>query len=395
MTQNKNRKNDEKKWIVFILVALFIVSCTVQRRHYLPGLYVDLRSFAHGHKDLHSNRLDTLDVQRSLIASDAGVENEQPKIQPAEPNPGIVPGERITVLEENSKDIHPALIEPSQNAVPTAKKNIQKKQDLISASKEETSGDQYLYLIAAGMMVSALSIMALFRKFFLNITRWAKENPKKTQVLITTTGFTMMGLALYSGYNLKQMGYDISGEASWISSILVALGFLFVPFRIKRDTVAHPKTVNRRRLVHAGIIASSFVLVMAYGNRMEEQHPNSPVTKFITAIDNTAFPDTHHDVKTDSSGDDQKPQIQRAAAGTGVILVAILLFILLLATLCASICLIIFAMAGAFTAGAAILAVVGGLAGSALSIFGMVSVVKWTQKKDREGEKTNRLDNID
>jgi hypothetical protein len=394
MTQHGFGKNRKLKWLAFALVALLVVSCTVQRRHYLPGVYSDLRPFAHDQGFLHSTPADTMDADPSLRAFEAGIAGDQPKMKPIDPNPGKNPGERIAVLEEKANAAHsfPAITEPPRTIPAAAKNDIQKKQDLISACKEERSGDQYFYLIASAMMASALLIIAAFRKFFLNITRWAKENPKKTRVLITTTGFTMMGLALYSGYNFKQMGYNVSGSTSWISTIIMALGFLFVPFRVKRDTVAHPKTVNRRRLAHAGIIASSFVLVMAYGNRMEEQHPNSPVTKFITAIDNTAFPDH---VKENVEDEDQNPQIQRASAGAGVILAAVLLFILLLVTLCASVCLIIFAVAGAFSAGITILAVLGGLAGSALSIFGMVSVVKWTQKKDRESQNRNRLDNID
>ncbi|MEO7044383.1 MAG: hypothetical protein ABI091_03690 [Ferruginibacter sp.] len=153
--------------------------------------------------------------------------------------------------------------------------------------------DGLTYLISSLMALTILAIIHLNRQRAIKLTRWAKANPRKTQVLITVLQIALMALGIFAGYNLKELGYQFSNVTAYVFGAIIGIGFLSIPFLPKRNTIAIPRVVNRHRLAYIGIALSSFVLMAMFGNSMKSSYPNSPLTHAVIAIDNAIFQDNN------------------------------------------------------------------------------------------------------
>lgn len=129
------------------------------------------------------------------------------------------------------------------------------------------------------------------RSWVLKITRWAKAKPGKAQVMISFLQIVLMILGIVSGYNLKKVGYELPGTTAFVFGAIIAAGFLSIHFLPKRSTIAMPSDLDKQRLVFTGIAVSSFVMMILFGNRIEERYPNSFITHAVNTIDRAIFPD--------------------------------------------------------------------------------------------------------
>ena len=303
--------------------------------------------------------------------------------------------------------------------------------------------DGLTYLVASLMALAIMGILQRNRSWVMKMTRWGKANPHKAQVLISVLQIALMALGIIAGYNFKQLGYELSNTTAFVFSSIIVLGFLYVPFLPKRRTIAIPKEVNRQRFAFMGIALSSFIMMVLFGNRIEDQFPNSSITQTIKAIDQAIFPDNANEyeeddnqasipvfsknyqqaltnelstpvvfasysttenvtiIPIDDSKKDPKANLKaekkvkkfekkktrltnllkkhRLALAAGLGAGAILLIILLLIPLCAGICLIISAFSGGGV-GSALLG--AALAGG--SIWGMIKIGKGKKQKNEE-----------
>jgi hypothetical protein len=150
--------------------------------------------------------------------------------------------------------------------------------------------DGLTYLITSLM---ALAIIATVRNWSrgMKITRWAKANPLKAQLLITVIQILLMIFGIIAGYNFKKLGYELSGTTAFVFSTILVTGFLSVHFLPKRSIIAIPTEVNKHRLIFMSIALSSFVLMVMTGNRIGEMYPNSFITHGLEATDQAIFPD--------------------------------------------------------------------------------------------------------
>lgn len=261
----------------------------------------------------------------------------------------------------------------------------------------------------------------------MKITRWAKANSLQAQVLITVLQLALLSLAIMAGYNFKKLGYEFSNTTPFVFSAIMVVGFLSVPFLPKRRMIAIPKEVNRHRLAFMSIALSSFVLMVVFGNRIEEIYPNSLITRTVREIDHAIFP--ANSILYEHPGDIvsepvypeslappsanetsavavfasfsskekatasekkasrlEKKQLKmmkrlqkyRLAFAGGISVGAVLLIILLVPVLCAGICLIIFGISGEIGAGYILLGalVAGG------SVWGMIKAAKGSKRKN-------------
>lgn len=303
--------------------------------------------------------------------------------------------------------------------------------------------DGLTYLVASLMALAIMGIIQRNRSLVMKMTRWGKANPHQAQVLITVLQIAIMAIGIIAGYNFKQLGYELSNTTAFVFSSIIVLCFLYVPFLPKRRTIAIPKEVNRQRVAFMGIAVSSFVMMVLFGNRIEEKYPNSPITKVVRAIDQSIFPDNsnqYQEFNTETSPSigsnnyeqpinnesssavlfasynpneavtiiplndikkERKANLKadkkvkkfekkktrltnllkkhRLALAAGLGAGAILLIILLLVPLCAGICLIVSGFSGG-GAGTALLGAV--LAGG--SIWGMIKIGKGKKQKNEE-----------
>jgi len=150
--------------------------------------------------------------------------------------------------------------------------------------------DGLTYLISSLM---ALAVIATVRNWSsgMKITRWAKANLFKAQLLITVIQILLMIFGIIAGYNLNKVGYELSNTTAFVFSTIMITGFLSVHFLPKRSIIAIPVEVNKHRLIFVSIALSSFVLMVMTGNRIGEMYPNSFITHALEATDQAIFPD--------------------------------------------------------------------------------------------------------
>jgi hypothetical protein len=256
----------------------------------------------------------------------------------------------------------------------------------------------------------------------LKITRWAKANPFKAQLLITLIQVILLVVGVYTGYNLYKAGIILPRSIVFIFGTIMLTGFLFVPFLPKRKTIVIPALVTRDRLVYFSMALSFYILMVAIGNKLSDNYPGSAVTQVLESVDQAIFPenitdeeytyfetettpalaafasmtvtenlstiDPVKDLKADKKAVKKAKKLERkkarmmkrvekrmAAAGLASF-GSVVLIILLSITLCAGICLII----GGFSGSAALIPL--GAVVTAGSIWGIIKVVQ-QNKKDK------------
>jgi hypothetical protein len=100
-----------------------------------------------------------------------------------------------------------------------------------------------------------------------------------------------MALGIFAGNNLKESGYKFSDTTAFVFSAIMIIGFFSIRFLPKRNMIAIPRAVNRNRLNYTSIALSSFVMMVVFGNRMEDMYPASPLTYAVKRIDHAIFPE--------------------------------------------------------------------------------------------------------
>lgn len=368
----------KKHVLITTLVILLLNSCTIEKRIYRPGYYVQWR----GHnkempiqvkQDKHDKMysLKTQPIEDELIAQVSNSKEEQL-------NFSELPSEKLTLVQNNKLTKKSNKL--NQPSVPDL--NAEKLQTkMFQLQKKNENGDNLIYLTAALMALTTLGLIRTNRKGVIKLTRWAKANPKKTQGLIAGMQLPLITLAFYSGHNLKELGYDLSDTSTYIFGALTALGFLSVPFWSKRNAIAIPKTVSRQRLGYLGITLSSLMMMTSFGNHFVEKYPGSPVTDAIACVDNTIFPSYNTHKVEFSKNEIIQDSIQnnrKAAAGMSLGAAIILIFLLCI-VVCAGLCLAGF---GVFflTVGEP-LGILGILAGAGIFWLGIKGIQNVSRKR--------------
>lgn len=151
--------------------------------------------------------------------------------------------------------------------------------------------DGLTFFVVSIMTLAVLAGIKYNKKKVLKITRWAKANPKKAQVFITIIQLILLIIAINTGYNLKELGYEFSNLTAYIFLGIMIIGFAAVPFLPKRSTIAIQNKVDKNRFAYLSIALSSVILMAITGNRIGDFYPNSPISTALERIDQTLFPE--------------------------------------------------------------------------------------------------------
>jgi len=149
--------------------------------------------------------------------------------------------------------------------------------------------EEWIYLVTIILAVIVMSVIRHFPKLVTRFTRWAKQNPFKTQVLITVLQLIILSVGLILGYNLKQLGYSFSRTPLFVFPILLSVGFAIVPFVQKKRIIALPVNLNRDRFAYMTIALSAFAIMVVTGNRVESTYPNSALSRALKSVDQSMF----------------------------------------------------------------------------------------------------------
>lgn len=150
--------------------------------------------------------------------------------------------------------------------------------------------DGWIYAGTALLGLVIVAVIRLFHPRAIKLTRWAKENPRKTQVLITVLQIFILSLGLLAGYNMKEMGYRISGTPVLIFGTILVAGFFTTRFLPKRNLIALPAALNKDRLAYMSIALSAYVIMIITGNRIEDRYPGSFMSTALRTVDQAIFP---------------------------------------------------------------------------------------------------------
>ncbi len=240
--------------------------------------------------------------------------------------------------------------------------------------KQRKNGNGILYFASALIGLATLITLRIARPVATKITRWAKANPKKTQGMIVGMQLPLLGLGVMNGYNLDQLGYEITPISTYLFGALMMTGFMMVPFiRPQNDTLVLPKTVNRHRLGYLSVTLASIMMSAGVGNNIAHSNYDTPVTQMVNTFDQSMF-SNNHPIQVDTPNDNPtelKVKKRRQAAGVASGVGTFFLVMLLVITFCAGVCLAIAGFAGAFSLGGNILAVLAGLTVATLSVLGI------------------------
>jgi len=378
-----------KKSILLLAVSIGLLSaCTIQKRHYLPGYSVHLnkkyKSAAsnQNEKGGNSEKLAAENLHNLKIASAKPLEKEvelastflQKKsnvvtIHSNEEKAIAVPptSEKRTITDEKAQFKTKPIQAKSISTPLSTYKNEQEKSDQTA-----------LYAIALLMGLTTAGAVIRMRKTITKITRWAKQNPKKAQVLIAGIQVPLIAGSIVSGYNLRMLGFEFSDVSMYIFGGLSALSFASLPFLPKSENVVLQKTVNKKRMAVMGASLSTIMLLAGFGNRVNETHPASFVGQTIESVDQSLFSDNNLDqtlAKNNNSQSDNEENKRKGAIG-GFVVLGVFLTILLAAAVCGGICL-------AASGGGAGLVFLGVII-AALAIIAIIFMWKSVKRKIRE-----------
>jgi len=160
---------------------------------------------------------------------------------------------------------------------------------LFSLALNAFTKEGLIYLATALMATIVIVALRNSGPRMMQVTRWAKANPRKTQVWITIVLVFLLSLGLVIGYDLMQLGYKFSDATALVFSLVMVIGFFSVPLLSKKNTITLPFTLNRYRVVYTAILVAAYALAVITGNRIEDKYPNSILTNVLASIDQKIF----------------------------------------------------------------------------------------------------------
>jgi predicted anti-sigma-YlaC factor YlaD len=146
-----------------------------------------------------------------------------------------------------------------------------------------------IYLSAILMAIIIIIALRYLGPRGMKITRWAKANSRKAQVLITVLQVIILSIGLLVGYDLKELGYKFSDPTALVFDTLMVFGFLSVHFFPRKAIVALPVDLNKDRITYAGIMIAVYSITVIIGNRVEDKYPNSMLSDVLRSVDHKIF----------------------------------------------------------------------------------------------------------
>lgn len=374
-----------------MILGLFAIgSCTIQKREHLKGWHVEWKK--------RHEKVTPKQQEGDAISHNKTVKKEQftdSHLPAKETDKNTEESKESGVVTAFSKfststQIHPQsdserMVKDRQNKL-IPKEDEQIKNELSSPSKKQ--GDSFLYALAVFLGLGTIGGLHLSRRKVKRINKWAKSNRKKAQGLIAGIQVVIAGMSMYSGYNLAQMGYQISDVPMLAAGTVLGAAFACLPFKLVREKFILPKRLKRRRLAFVAATVASSILLTGYGNQVHKDYPDSIISRSLGEVDQAIFSNTavnnqalklskntsRHPVKKHSKfkvipeKKSPKDNSKRVVLNILFVLATLSALLTLLVTLCAGYCIA--------TMASSPLAILGGVLLAALSAFGIIMIFR-------------------
>jgi hypothetical protein len=161
----------------------------------------------------------------------------------------------------------------------------------------------WIYLLAAVVALGIILIINRFHSPVMKLTRWAKNNTRKAQLLITFLQVVILSTGLIIGYNLNQLGHHFDRIPLLVFCAVLCVGFSSTRFLPAKRGIALPVDLAKDRLASLAIALSSFAIMVVTGNRVDTDYPDTVLSNTLHSIDQTMFSeDNFSDLETGTEG---------------------------------------------------------------------------------------------
>ena len=160
---------------------------------------------------------------------------------------------------------------------------------LFSLALTAFAKEGMIYLATALMATIVIIALRNPGPRMMQFTKWAKANPRKTQVWITLLLLFLLSLGMVVGYDLMQLGYKFSDASAGVFSLVMIIGFFSVPMFPRKNTFTLPFILNRYRVLYTVILIAAYALAVITGNRIEDKYPSSFLANVLESIDQKIF----------------------------------------------------------------------------------------------------------
>lgn len=390
----------KKKFLLLVLLLSTIISaCTIQKRYHRSGYHFEWKKKYRSAGDKDHALNESQENKQYLYQED--VVNEERTSQFPELS-DVTTSSYTTENEKTSESISATklssgvsqkLLKQTANEIsadsqlPITTTNSLTDAPTLSAKKNErNNGDHLLYSSAILMALGTFLGLRAGRKKLRKLTRWASKNSKQAQVLIAAIQIPLMGMSVYGGYNLYQMGYNLSDYTMLAAATGLGFGVSVIPFLPKNGEFILQKRLNRRRAAFLGGMLASSLMLVNYGNNLGHESNLSYAKSAVSYVDNILVGNDSEQISSNfSSAEEHNHTIamenssnstKRQAANFGLCVAAILLFVILITAFCAGICMVVFGLAGAAGAVGNLGLVVGGIGIAVGSLLGMTAIAR-------------------
>jgi hypothetical protein len=161
----------------------------------------------------------------------------------------------------------------------------------------------WIYLLAAIAALAIILILNGFHSPVMKLTRWAKNNTRKAQLLITILQVVILSTGLVIGFNLNQLNHHFDRIPLLVFCAVLCLGFSSIHFFPAKRGIALPVDLAKDRLAYLAIALSSFAIMVVTGNRVDTDYPHTVLSHTLHSIDQAMFSeDNFSDPETGTEG---------------------------------------------------------------------------------------------
>lgn len=369
---------------VLIGVVLFLSACTIQKRHFRSGYDIqwNKKYRASGAETTNNEEISKTSGENFILEHKIDEEKHQTgNFASHDQDKSVISEKHIsnTYTTQTVKIDENTALSQMNDQERIDEESLNNRTFFNSEKKNnKKSGDFWMYVFSGLLTISSFAGVFFARKKLKGVTRWAKYNPKSARYLIASIQLPLLGFGIVEGYNLAQMGYELSDSFFYTNMLAFAASSALIPFLPQNDQFILPGRLNRRRLTFLAAMVAGTMTMVGYGNSVGVNDEPSYAKTVLSQVDQSVFGDDFQDEITDSVNDveeytDQDMSALRAAASAGLCALAVLLFILLTCLLCAGVCMIIYGVAFA-VGGASTGLLFGGIAVTGLTVFSMVKL---------------------
>jgi hypothetical protein len=386
----------KKTLVLYLLMATFLFSCTLEKRRYNRGFNVEW--FNSGHNTKHKTTSNKADKSTSDLKNESNTaiaHKEDNAIIPLAENlvntPITVESSSHNSSENSAKNdvgkktiVTNAKTQKSLNK--TRKKTTEKSSQKVSSAKVKKDGNRFVGYTAAIMALFSLLLIKTQRKRVNRLSRWAKNNPKKAQGAIVGMQLPLIAWATMLGYNFHEMGFVISDWVASVAGAIMALGFLNTPFLQKKGKLTLPKKHFLNQAGYLAITLSSLAMFSHFGNHVSDKYNGTVIHNTISSVDHAMFGDYNLEDSNASYNTVNSPKSElRKTLSGGSCALAIFLIALLSILICAGACAAVFGVVAIIDGDIlGLLLILAGAAVLALCIRGIKNLIKWCMPENIE-----------